>query len=58
VVSDREAPRDSGPVARVIALCARNRSMTLLAVAAAFAWAVYALRHTPLDAIPDLSDVQ
>jgi Cu(I)/Ag(I) efflux system membrane protein CusA/SilA len=32
--------------------------MTLLAVAAAFAWGVFALRHTALDAIPDLSDVQ
>ncbi len=45
-------------VARLIALCARNRIMTLLAVAAAFVWGVYAVRHTPLDAIPDLSDVQ
>jgi len=50
--------RDPGIVARLIAVCARNRVMTLLAVAAAFAWGVYALRHTPLDAIPDLSDVQ
>ena len=47
-----------GPVARLIALCARNRAMTLIGVAAAFTWGVYALRHTPLDAIPDLSDVQ
>ena len=45
-------------IARVIALCARNRVMTLLGVAAAFVWGAYALRHTPLDAIPDLSDVQ
>ncbi len=53
-------PRDptTGPVARLIAVCARNRVMTLLGVAAAFAWGIYALRHTPLDAIPDLSDVQ
>ena len=54
------APGESqtGAVARLIAVCARNRAMTLLAVAAAFAWGVFALRHTPLDAIPDLSDVQ
>ncbi len=48
----------SGVIARLIAVCARNRIITLLAVAAAFAWGIYALRHTPLDAIPDLSDVQ
>jgi Cu(I)/Ag(I) efflux system membrane protein CusA/SilA len=45
-------------IARVIAACARNRGLTLLAVTAAFAWGVFALRSTPLDAIPDLSDVQ
>ena len=56
-MSDWEETRD-GIVARVIALCARNRGLTLLGVAAAFAWGVFALRHTPLDAIPDLSDVQ
>jgi Cu(I)/Ag(I) efflux system membrane protein CusA/SilA len=47
-----------GRVARIIAVCARNRALTLLGVAAAFAWGIYALRHTALDAIPDLSDVQ
>ena len=47
-----------GVIGRLIALSARNRTMTLLAVAAAFAWGVMALRQTPLDAIPDLSDVQ
>ena len=45
-------------IARLIAPCARNRALTLLGVAAAFAWGVFALRDTPLDAIPDLSDVQ
>ncbi len=45
-------------IAHVIAACARNRGLTLLAVAAAFACGVFALRNTPLDAIPDLSDVQ
>ena len=54
------APTPERPVsiARLIAACARNRGLTLLAVAAAFAWGVYALARTPLDAIPDLSDVQ
>ena len=52
------AEREDGLVARVIAACARNRGLTILAVAAALAWGIYALRRTPLDAIPDLSDVQ
>ncbi len=47
-----------GLVARVIRLCARNRGLTILAVVAAFAWGVFAIGRTPLDAIPDLSDVQ
>ncbi len=47
-----------GLVARLIAVSARNRAMTLIGVAAAFTWGLYALRHTALDAIPDLSDVQ
>jgi Cu(I)/Ag(I) efflux system membrane protein CusA/SilA len=45
-------------IARLVALCARRRGLTLLAVAAALAWGVFALGRTPLDAIPDLSDVQ
>jgi Cu(I)/Ag(I) efflux system membrane protein CusA/SilA len=49
---------NNGLVARLIALSARNRVLTLMGVAAAFAWGVFALRATPLDAIPDLSDVQ
>ncbi|HEX9180651.1 MAG TPA: efflux RND transporter permease subunit, partial [Burkholderiales bacterium] len=47
-----------GLIARVVAASARNRGLTLLGVAAAFAWGVYAIGRTPLDAIPDLSDVQ
>ncbi|MEX2207003.1 MAG: CusA/CzcA family heavy metal efflux RND transporter [Myxococcota bacterium] len=45
-------------IARLIAACARNRGLTLLGVAALCAWGIFALRATPLDAIPDLSDVQ
>ncbi len=56
-MSDR-ADTKHGPIARLIGLCARNRGLTLLGVAAAFAWGVFSLRATPLDAIPDLSDVQ
>ena len=48
----------SGPIQRLIALCARRRGLTLLTIAAAFVWGVASLRQTPLDALPDLSDVQ
>ncbi len=47
-----------GLIARVVAASARQRGLTLTGVVAAFAWGVYAILHTPLDAIPDLSDVQ
>jgi Cu(I)/Ag(I) efflux system membrane protein CusA/SilA len=42
----------------VIALCAANRGLTLLLLAAAAAFGLRALREVPLDALPDLSDVQ
>jgi Cu(I)/Ag(I) efflux system membrane protein CusA/SilA len=48
----------SGLVAGLIALCVRNRLLTVLAVAGALAWGIFAVGRTPLDAIPDLSDVQ
>ena len=35
-----------------------NRFMVLLLTAILSAWGVYAVKNTPLDAIPDLSDVQ
>ena len=47
-----------GAVAGLIAACARNRGLTLLLVAAAALYGVWSLRQTPLDALPDLSDVQ
>jgi Cu(I)/Ag(I) efflux system membrane protein CusA/SilA len=48
----------SGWIAGWIALCARNRALTLLLVAAAAGFGVLALRSVPVDALPDLSDVQ
>ncbi len=45
-------------IAAIIASCARNAGLTLLGVAALCAWGIFALRSSPLDAIPDLSDVQ
>jgi Cu(I)/Ag(I) efflux system membrane protein CusA/SilA len=45
-------------VAGLIAACARRRFLTVLAVVGALAWGIFAIGRTPLDAIPDLSDVQ
>jgi copper/silver efflux system protein len=47
-----------GLVARLIELCARQRGLTILLVLGAALLGVRALRETPLDALPDLSDVQ
>jgi Cu(I)/Ag(I) efflux system membrane protein CusA/SilA len=43
---------------RLIEWSARNAFIVLLATAFIVAWGVYALVKTPVDAIPDLSDVQ
>jgi len=51
-------PAPRGPIAWLIAACARHPGLTALLVAASAAWGVWSLRHVPLDAIPDLSDVQ
>ena len=45
-------------IARIIAWSIQNRFMVLLATALVVAGGVHALRNIPLDAIPDLSDVQ
>ncbi len=58
MVSETPAAKHSGIVAGVIAACARQRGLTLFLLAAATLWGVYALRRAPIDAIPDLSDVQ
>jgi copper/silver efflux system protein len=42
----------------LIAWSARNRLLVLIATAIVVAVGVYAVAHTPLDALPDLSDVQ
>ncbi|MCE2392702.1 MAG: efflux RND transporter permease subunit [Proteobacteria bacterium] len=43
---------------RIIEGCARNPLLVGLGVAALLGWGLYAALRTPLDAIPDLSDVQ
>ncbi|HXU62052.1 MAG TPA: CusA/CzcA family heavy metal efflux RND transporter, partial [Polyangia bacterium] len=45
-------------IARLIAWSARNRLIVLLLVGMGTAAGIWSLRQTPLDAIPDLSDVQ
>jgi Cu(I)/Ag(I) efflux system membrane protein CusA/SilA len=45
-------------IARLIALCARHRVLTMALVLFAASLGVYSLRRTPLDAVPDLSDIQ
>jgi Cu(I)/Ag(I) efflux system membrane protein CusA/SilA len=42
----------------LIAWCARKRFFVFLGTAIAVAWGLFALKNIPLDAIPDLSDVQ
>jgi Cu(I)/Ag(I) efflux system membrane protein CusA/SilA len=45
-------------IATLIAWCARNRGLTVVLVLVAATFGLRALRDTPLDAIPDLSDTQ
>lgn len=45
-------------IRRIITFSAHNRLLVLALVGMVVAYAGYALRHIPLDAIPDLSDTQ
>ena len=45
-------------IARIIEWSARNIMIVLIATFLAIGGGIYALRHLPLDAIPDLSDTQ
>jgi Cu(I)/Ag(I) efflux system membrane protein CusA/SilA len=45
-------------IEKLIRWSVANRFLVLLATAFATAWGVWALRTTPIDALPDLSDVQ
>jgi Cu(I)/Ag(I) efflux system membrane protein CusA/SilA len=51
-------PPSVGLIARLIAASARRPFLTVLFVAALTAWGWVSLQRAPLDAIPDLSDVQ
>jgi Cu(I)/Ag(I) efflux system membrane protein CusA/SilA len=45
-------------VGRLIELCARNKVMVFIATGIFVAWGIWAIRTTPIDALPDLSDTQ
>ena len=45
-------------IARLIRACIANRFLVLLGVAMIGAWGLWATLSAPLDALPDLSDVQ
>ena len=45
-------------IARIIRASVDNRLFVLLAVGLLIAVGLYAVRHTPIDALPDVSDVQ
>ena len=45
-------------IARLIEFSAKNRFLIFLLVLGSLVWGVWALKHTPLDALPDLSDTQ
>ena len=45
-------------IARIIDVSLANRGLVLLAALLLAGWGLYALQRTPIDAIPDLSDVQ
>ena len=45
-------------IERIIEFSVRNRFLIILATVFILIWGIYSLANTPLDAIPDLSDVQ
>ena len=45
-------------IARIIEFSARNRFLVIVLIAAIVGAGIWAVYHTPLDAIPDLSDAQ
>ncbi|MHB8138159.1 MAG: efflux RND transporter permease subunit [Smithellaceae bacterium] len=45
-------------IAKIIEFSARNKFAVFLMMALAIIWGMWALKNTPLDALPDLSDTQ
>jgi Cu(I)/Ag(I) efflux system membrane protein CusA/SilA len=50
--------RRLGTVERIIDFSARNKFMVFLGTLLFLGWAAWAIKRTPLDALPDLSDTQ
>src|SRR6267142_511611 len=57
-LSRSDAPRSTFLLERIIEASARNAFLIIVLTAFAVGAAIWALTRTPLDAIPDLSDVQ
>lgn len=51
-------PHKDSLIERIIEWSARNKFMVFMMIGALFVGGIYCLRNTPLDALPDLSDVQ
>src|SRR5918993_1561170 len=45
-------------IERIVDWCARNRFLVLTGTVVLTVWGVWAMRATPVDAVPDISDVQ
>lgn len=45
-------------VQKIIELALRNKLVVILAAIGLFTWGIYAIRQNPVDAIPDLSEIQ
>ncbi len=55
---ESERIEKGGFLGRVIAFSGRRRFFVFIAVAALTAWGLWSAKHSQLDALPDLSDVQ
>src|SRR6202011_4217468 len=53
-----ESDRRHVMLSRIIDVCARNRFMVFTAVLLLTLAGIWSLQHVPLDALPDISDVQ
>ena len=58
MVGDKKVSDRNGMLEKLIEVSARNWLLTLMIVSAAAFWGYRSLINAPLDAIPDLSDVQ
>jgi len=57
-MEEKTVPKRDTFIERVIETSARNKFLVFIFVIFAVSAGIYGLIHTPLDAIPDLSDVQ